>query len=436
LGSPWLPLPHVLIAPFAAIDSLWQNGLAGSIPTAACFAAAALFLFAAVRESLDSTAAAWTAMLVLLLNPNALYLASTAMTEAVFAAGLCGLLYFTVRPNPIGAGFCALALTWTRYDGWFLLPFCAIYFIIQGKPRWKAALVFSLIAGAGPALWIFYNWWLTGNALDFFNGPSSAKAIQGNAPYPGLHDWTLAQLYYRTSVQLVLGKPLVWLAAAGLVAAAARRKWWPIVLLALPPSFYILSLHSAGTPIFVPELWPHSWYNTRYGLAALPLAAFSVAAITRSRWSPALVLIGIYPWVYTGVRYPSPQNWVTWKESEQNSISRRAWTSAAAAYLRPRLQPGEHIAAELDDTIGIFRYSGIPLKQVFHPADGLQWEAAVERPDLFLDTTWVVCQRRASSRLSNAMPNAHQYSLVRTIAVPQAPPLDIFHKQSLRPLQP
>ena len=82
-------------------------------------------------------------------------------------------------------------------------------------------------------------------------------------------DWALAQLYYRTCVELVLGKPLFWLAALGLIAAGARRKWWPVVLLALPPFFYVWSLHSGGTPIFVPELWPHSWYNTRYGLAAL-----------------------------------------------------------------------------------------------------------------------------------------------------------------------
>ena len=432
LGSPWLPLPHFLIAPFAAVDAWWQNGLAGSIPTAACFAAAAIFLFAAVREALQSTASAWTAMLVLVLNPNALYLASAAMTEAVFAAALCGLLYFTVRfpksqslVHAAAAGLCGLAITWTRYDGWFLLPFCAVYFIVQGKNKWKPALVFSFIAGVGPVLWIFYNWWLTGNPLDFFNGPYSAKAIQGAASYPGLHDWMQARLYYVTCAELVLGRPLFWLAAIGLFAAAARRAWWPVLLLALSPLFYIWAMHSAGNPIFVPDLWPHSWYNTRYGLAALPLAAFSVAAITRSKWAPALVLIGIYPWL----RHPSQENWITWKEAEQNSISRLAWTRAAATYLRERVHPGEHIAAEFDDTIGIFRYSGIPLRQVFHPGDGLQFEAAVQHPDLFLETTWVVCQRSHFSALSRAMGNAHRYILVHTITVPKAPALDIFHRQ-------
>jgi hypothetical protein len=432
LGSPWLPFSHLLIAPFAAVDGLWQNGLAGSIPTAACFAAAALFVFAAVREALDSVAAAWTSMLVLLLNPNALYLASTAMTEAVFAGALCGLLYFTVRfPrtqrlwDTAGAGICAVAITWTRYDGWLLLPFCALYLILKGKDHWKGALLFSIIAVTGPVLWIFYNWWLTGNPLDFYNGPYSAKAIQGSAPYPGLHDWKLARLYYQTCVELVLGKPLFWLAALGLVAALIRRAWWPVLLLALPPIFYIWAMHSEGNPIFVPVLWPYSWYNTRYGLAALPLAAFSVGAISRSKWAPALVLIAIFPWI----RYPSQQNWITWKEAEQNSISRLAWTREAAAYLRPRVQAKEHIAAEFDDTIGIFRYSGIPLKQVFHPGDGLQFDAALQRPDAFLDTTWVICQRREPNALSRAMRNAHHYKLVHTITVPKAPPLDIFHIQ-------
>ncbi len=31
LGTVWLPLPHILIAPLAAIDALWRNGAAGSL---------------------------------------------------------------------------------------------------------------------------------------------------------------------------------------------------------------------------------------------------------------------------------------------------------------------------------------------------------------------------------------------------------------------
>ena len=31
LGTVWLPLPHILAAPLAAIDPLWRSGAAGSL---------------------------------------------------------------------------------------------------------------------------------------------------------------------------------------------------------------------------------------------------------------------------------------------------------------------------------------------------------------------------------------------------------------------
>lgn len=431
LGIPWLPLPHLLIAPFAAIRALWMNGLAGSIAPAACFIGACLFLFAAVREVFSSIWPAWTAMLIMLLNPNTLYLQSIPMTEPVFAAALCGLLFFTVRyrrtlrlPDAAGAGLCALCGTLTRYEAWFLLPFCCLYFLFAGKRGFRAAVVFGLIAATGPLLWLAYNWWCTGNALYFWNGPGSAKAIQGNASYPGMHDWSIAWLYYRTCVRLVIGKPLFWLLFPGLAVALFRRAWWPALLLALPPVFYVWSMHSSsGTPIFMPELWPHSWYNTRYGLAALPLAAYCGAAITRSRWSLAIAALALIPWVWR----PSGDQVITWKESQVNSESRRAWTRQSADFLRHERQDGDIVTADFDDTIGIFRYAGIDLKEVFHPGDTLAWDAAVQRPDLFLHTAWVLCQRRDSGPLHRAMAKAIHYQLVKTIIVPgYDPPIDIY----------
>src|SRR5579871_2137652 len=48
LGTVWLPLPHLLMLPFAANDALWRTGLAGAIPSALCFVAAGAFLYSAV----------------------------------------------------------------------------------------------------------------------------------------------------------------------------------------------------------------------------------------------------------------------------------------------------------------------------------------------------------------------------------------------------
>src|SRR6266568_7391475 len=45
LGTVWLPLPHILMAPLAAIDPLWRSGAAGSLLSLTCFIGTSLFLF-------------------------------------------------------------------------------------------------------------------------------------------------------------------------------------------------------------------------------------------------------------------------------------------------------------------------------------------------------------------------------------------------------
>ena len=109
---------------------------------AACFVIAGCFLFATVRRLFDSTAAAGAALALFALNPNVLYLQSIPMTEAVFFAALMALLYFSVRFGEtqgwgaaVGAALSACAATLTRYDGWFLLPVVAAYFLFAARKR-------------------------------------------------------------------------------------------------------------------------------------------------------------------------------------------------------------------------------------------------------------------------------------------------------------
>src|SRR5512141_2455033 len=37
LGTVWLPLPHLLMAPLLVSDKLWQSGLGGSFPSMAAY---------------------------------------------------------------------------------------------------------------------------------------------------------------------------------------------------------------------------------------------------------------------------------------------------------------------------------------------------------------------------------------------------------------
>jgi len=154
LGTVWLPLLHLLTLPLVSRDGWWRNGLAGAIPSSACFVLAGIFLFAAMRRAAKSSAVAWAALGLFALNPNLLYLQSTPMMEPVFLAGFMALLYFTLLFRDtqsfgavIGAALASLAASLSRYDGWFVIPFVTLYFLVAARRRKLVmALIFAAIA--------------------------------------------------------------------------------------------------------------------------------------------------------------------------------------------------------------------------------------------------------------------------------------------------
>src|SRR5579875_2807156 len=291
IGTVWLPLPHILMIPAVMHGGWWQSGAAGAVVSPVALVLAGAFLFAAARRVYLSAAAAFAAVLIFALNPNVLYLGSTAMTELPFAACSAALLWSTVwfRDSQsifaiLFAGIAAFAASLTRYEGWFFIPFVAIYFLFIARRKWHAVL-FGAIALLGPLAWLAHNRYYYGDALEFYHGPWSALAIYqrqraaGRSPYPGDHDWRKACQYYFAAARLVCGPIAIVLGAAGAILALLRKAAWPLLFLSLAPIFFVLSMHSSGTPIFVPGLWPYSFYNTRYALAVVMLAAFAAGAI-------------------------------------------------------------------------------------------------------------------------------------------------------------
>jgi Dolichyl-phosphate-mannose-protein mannosyltransferase len=441
VGTVWLPLLHWLMIPFVRIDALWFNGLAGSIPSAVAFVAGGAFLYAAARRIFDSPAAGWTAAALYALNPNLLYLQSIPMTESLSLACLTALLYFTVRFRDTqgwgaaaGAGIATCAGTLTRYDAWLLVPFVAVYFLLVAKRRRVAvALVFCAIALLGPLYWLFHNWWLSLDPLEFYRGRWSARAIQGGADYPGRNDWALAAKYYRTAAQLCAGPYLPFVAAAGALAALAKRAWWPLVLLALPGVLYVWSMQSGTVPIFMPSLKPFSYYNTRYGIAVLPLFALAAAGLVaivpeRARRVVAVlvVLAAIAPWIV----HPRPSYWITWEESRVNSEARREWTKEAADFLRPRYQRGAGILTICGAMGGVFREMRIPLSETFSCDNGLIFQALVARPELWLHEQWVVTVGGgdAQTAVNRAARQGIHYSLEKVIVTRDSPVIEIYRR--------
>jgi Dolichyl-phosphate-mannose-protein mannosyltransferase len=447
IGTVWLPLPHLLLIPFVMRDAWWHSGLAGVLPSLACFVIAGMFLFSAARRVYGGSGAALAVTLLFALNPNILYLQATPMTELPFLASLAALLWATLwfrdSQSPwavLMAAVASNAASLTRYEGWFLIPFVCLYLLVTAKRKWYAIL-FGALAALGPLAWLAHNQYYYSNALEFYNGPYSAAAIYhrqlalGGARYPGDHDWFTAARYYLAASRWIAGWPLLLMGIGGMLTALARKTWWPIFLLLLPPLFYVWSVHSSSTPIFVPDLPPYGWYNIRYAIAVVPLTAFTAGALVtlvpaRFHVKTSIILA----LVITGVWGLMGSSSISWKESEVNSEARRAWTAQAASFLAREYRPGSGIIFPFGDLTGVLREAGIPLREGLHEGNRAAFDAAMARPDLLLRDAGLADWGLAFS--GDAVDAALQkagYVLRRQIVVKGAPVagiyVDIYHRE-------
>ncbi len=431
IGTVWLPLPHVLLAVFARNDAWWISGLAGVIPSVLCFALAGALLFAAAWRALGP-GTGLAAALLFATNPNMLYLQSTPMTEPVMAAAISALLLATLCYRDKQSIWALLAVaaasnaaSLTRYEGWFLIPFLTLYVWITARNK-QHPYLFALLASAAPVAWFAHNLYYYGDALAFYNGPYSARAIferqlgEGMVN-PAAGDWMLAAQYYGAAARHVIGDPMLIAGAAGVFAALFKRAWWPVLLLLLPSVFYVWSIHSSGTPVFVPELEPYTRYNTRYALALLPLAAFAAAAVIallpeRMRVAGAIVLMLGADFWHSRAGVP-----ISWEEARLGSETRRDWTTQAADYLKENYQPGAGIVFWFGDLAPVFRQAGIPIREGLYQDNGPLWDSA-----RFQEQAWALAQE--GDPVDKALRGRGTFEVTKRIEVKGAPAVLIYRR--------
>ena len=422
IGSVWLPFPHLLMMPFAARMAWWQNGIAGAIPSMASYVLSVAGLWRLARYWVRP-AGAVVAVLFFALNPGLLYMQTTAMGEPVF---LCQVIWATLflvaflralgSGNQTAAGraitACGIVLVtaiYTRYDGWI---FAALVWVIAVRAMFRhrawttraggAFVLFTAMLVTAPALWFGWNARQYGDWLDFMRGPYSAKAIDartstpGAPHYPGWHSMPVAALYYLKSAEMGAvpvwwGNRLLFLAVAGTLAALwkwRKRCLAPFLLLWLPLPFYAYSVAWGSVPIFIPLWWPHSFYNTRYGMEMLPIFALSLGFLvallmntTEKRWprfAPLILLTGMVLILIdcsTLIR-STP---LVLKEAIANSRTRIPFEQAYARALE-QLPPNGEILVWTSDHIGAFERAGIPLRRTINETDYYQWKPALEHP--------------------------------------------------------
>ena len=294
IGTGWLPAFHLLVSPLARNDHLWRTGLAGSVVSMVSFVITARFLFRLSLEMNRTLAGAWVTLASVLLCPNMLYLAVTPLTESLAilwsVLTVYGLFRFQLTGRwraVVGSALSAFAGTLTRYDAWYLLPFAALYVLLGRRAPWRKrfrqVVVFSVVAGAGPVLWLAHNGLRFGNPLEFYNGQYSAKAIYAHQisttgfRYPTDGSLLVSARYFLEDCRLTIGALPLELALLGLIAwvvdSSERGRRAAALLLLTPLPFYVHSMAHASIPLYVPTLFPNTYYNLRYGLEMLPAVA-------------------------------------------------------------------------------------------------------------------------------------------------------------------
>ncbi len=427
LGSVWLPLPHLLMIPFVAVFAWWANGLAGLIPNTLAYLAGCAGIYRLARGWLGPVTST-IALAFFALNANLLYMQTTAMTEPLF---LCEMIWVSVwlvewrqsinadqpvtRRNRSARLLFLIALAldaavFTRYDGWImaLLAWIAVGLVLarRGWLRSPAFWIASCLVVAAPIVWFTYNGVVFGDWLDFMRGPYSARAIElrtatpGNGPpHPGWHNpWVSLEFFVKAAemdgAALAWGNKLLLLSIFGTVwgwFTNRRRAFAWSLLLWLPVPFYAYSVAFGSVPIFLPVWWPHSWYNTRYGMELLPAFALGVAftahfvLVAVREFQPRLVkyaAAALFALVVLNAGLIVRERPLVYVEGTKNLASRQTYEMEVPPLLRALMssRPGGQVLTNTSVFPQIFAFSGIPLRQTINEADREYYQAALKAP--------------------------------------------------------
>lgn len=413
LGTVWLPFTPMLMLPLIWSDTLWRSGFAGSFPSMVGYVASGVYLFRTARLLFGSRAAGWVAALVFLLNPNILYLQSTAMTELVQLAAEAVALFYTVRWARAGrhldlvlAAGAVAAGSLVRYDAWAL---AASITLIVGVVAWRklgrdgaeaSLIVFGTLAFAGCAAWVLYNWVIYHDPLYFLTGPYSAQgqqrfieAHQGAGALPTHHHLLLSLQVYGASVLDSAGWPLAALAALGLGAWMLRQRVrvsaLPLYAALTPFAFNCLSLFLGISTMWTPDVAINgvsNYFNVRYGVMMLPAVALLAALwAARSRLlllvvlGAALVFSGLNPTLGTPYVLAEPLHGVL---SQGHDLAHQEGQFLAAHY------HGGGILFNAGDLQSAIFFSGLPYSDFITAADNRDFPAAIAHPEAY--ATWII----------------------------------------------
>jgi len=422
LGSVWLPLPHVLLLPFVQIYSWWANGFAGVIPSALAYIAACAGIYRLSRHWLPPVASA-LALAFFALNPNLLYLQTTAMTEPLFVCEMIWMAVLlvewrasldadSVRSSRLQLWIALLlvAAVFTRYDGWVMafIAWVAIGLALlrRGRLRSWSFWLGSVLLIAAPLAWFVYNSLGFGDWLYFMRGPYSAQAIEirtashgAGPPHPGWHNSWISLLFFvkvaeMDAVAAAWGNVLLIASFAATIfawLATRRRAFTWALLLWFPIPFYAYSVAYSSVPIFLPPWWPHSWYNTRYGMEMLSAFALGLGFVAqfvlatarefKPRWATYAAGL-LFVLVVVNAFQMLRERPLVYVEGTKNLISRQQYDREIPLALHALIAKRPSAIVLMDTSVfpEFVGFTGIPLRQTINESDLEIYRNALQAP--------------------------------------------------------
>lgn len=387
LGGVWLPLPHLINLIPVQWDWLYRTGLFAVAVSVIVQAWGLSALAGSLARHTGSVAAAVAGPVVILLNPNVLYLQSTPMTEPLLFGFSCLAVAAVDRwiaaPDRAAArrvGLVMAALVLTRYEGWFVAAgLGALGVLALHRRGWRTAL--------GPAPWPIGAvlaflvlsrvstgaWFVTSG---FFVPTNAAR-----------HHPLIALGEVVSTTQALAGPLLVAGAAAGAVLAAWKGRSRPGA--ALP-----LALLLAGILPFGAFLAGHP-LRVRY-MVPLVVAAGALTAVALGRVprrfggaAAAGVILGAVL-----LRPPLAPDAPMVLEAQWEQPHRTA-RETVTAYLRahwdgtPIFASMGSLAHYMQDTSAI----GLDLADYLHEGNGDLWDSALRSPRQYV--RWILIEEVA-----------------------------------------
>jgi len=384
IGAVWLPLPHVLNMLPVQVDAWYRTGASATAISIASMAVAAGALASFIVRRTGSVAGAAAGAVLMMANPNVLYLQSTPMTEPLlFGVTLLSIATTADWLDELdqhgsarwhGPSLTLAAACLTRYEAW---PICAaiggLAFVVLMRRGLNAITAGRTVArlaiypAIAVAIFILNSRWTVGSwfvSSGFFVAENEA-----------LGQPLVAWDQVREGLYRLSGVATVWPAYAAalvvLVAFARDRARAPLVLVLALVAAALLPCYAyyQGHPFRIR-------YSIPLVVACAAITATAIALLPRfAQLAAAAAVVAVTVWHVSPLDQRAPIV-VESQRDAANAIGRRAVTAYLAAHWdgRPIMMSMGSLAHYMHD-LSRQRFA---IHDFLHEGNGEVWESAFE----------------------------------------------------------